>query len=111
MENHVTKYLRRSTTSRKEARAKWKRIHVFKPEKRSGKSNKRRENEKLDTTQSLKLELSVFIVSGSSSAQRGLLLEQTSTISLCLENGDSAPYNSEEKCQAMEDSYPHHCLF
>ena len=34
-ESHVTKYLRRSTTSRKETRAKWKRIHVFKPEKRS----------------------------------------------------------------------------
>ena len=33
MENQVTKYLRRSTTLRKETRAKWKRIHVFKPEK------------------------------------------------------------------------------
>ena len=46
IESHVTKYFRRSTTSRK-----WKRIHVFKPEKRSEKSNTRRENEKLDTIQ------------------------------------------------------------
>ena len=37
MESHVTKYLRRSTISRKEKRAIWKRIHVFKPEKRSEK--------------------------------------------------------------------------
>ena len=33
MESHVTKYLRRSTTSKKVTRAKWKRIHVFNPEK------------------------------------------------------------------------------
>ena len=33
MESHVTKYLRRSATSRKETRAKRKRMHVFKPEK------------------------------------------------------------------------------
>ena len=37
MESHVTKYLRRSTTLRKKKRAKWKTIHVFKPEKRSEK--------------------------------------------------------------------------
>ena len=46
MENHVTKYLRRSTTSRKETRAKWKRIHVYKPEKRSENSNTRRKTKK-----------------------------------------------------------------
>ena len=38
MESHVTKYLRRSTTSRKETRAKWKRILVFKPERKDQKS-------------------------------------------------------------------------
>ena len=109
MESHVTKYLRHSTTSRKETRAKWKRIHVFKPEKRSEKSNTRRENEKLDTIQCLKQELS-RIVSESSSAQRGLLIKQTSTIPLCLTNEDSSPYNSGDKSQVMklfEDSYPH----
>ena len=111
MESHVTKYLRRSATSRKEtrARAKWKRIHVFKPEKRSEKSNTRRENEKLDTIQCLKLELS-RIVSESSSAQKGLLIKQTSTIPLCLANEESSPYNSGDESQVMklfEDSYPH----
>ena len=84
MESHVMKYLRRTTTSRKETRAKWKRKkHVFKREKRSEKSNTKRENEKLDTIQYLKLELS-RIVSGSSSAQRRLLIKQTSMIPFCL---------------------------
>ena len=94
---------------KKKTRAKWKRIHVFKPEKRSEKSNKRRENEKLDTIQCLKLDLS-RIVSGSSSAQRGLFIKQTSTIPLCLANEVSSPYNSGDKSQVMkvfEDSYPH----
>ena len=86
----------------------WKRIHVFKPEKRSEKSNTRRENEKLDTIQCLKPELS-RIVSGSSSAQRGLLIKQTSTIPLRLANEHSSLYNSGDKSQVMklfEDSYP-----
>ena len=84
-------------------------IHVFKTEKRSVKSNTRRESEKLDTIQCLKLELS-RIVSESSSAQRGLLIKQTSTIPLCLANEDSSPYNSGDKSQVkklFEDSYPH----
>ena len=73
------------------------------------KSNTRRENEKLDTIKCLKLELS-RIFSRSSSAQRGLLTKQTSTIPLCLANEDSSPYNSRDKSQVMkmfEDSYPH----
>ena len=98
MESHVTKYFRYFRW--KETRAKWKRIHVFKPEKRSEKSNNRRENEKLDTIQCLKLELS-RIVSGSSSAQRRLLIKQTSTIPLCLVNEDNSPYNSGGKSQVM----------
>ena len=59
--------------------------------------------------QCLKLELS-RIVSGSSSAQRGLLIKQTSTIPPCLANEDSSLYNSGDKSQVMklfEDSYPH----
>ena len=109
MESHVTKYLRLSRTSRKDTRAKWKRIHVFKLEKRSEKSNMRRENEQLDTIQCLKLELS-RIVSRLSSAQRGLLIKQTFRIPLCLANEDSSMYNSGEKSQVMklfEDSYPY----
>ena len=109
LESHVTKYLRRSTTSRKETRAKWTKIHVFKPEKRPEKSDTRRENEKVDTIQCLKPELS-WIVSGSSPARRGLLIKQTSMIPLCLANEDSSPYNSGDKSQVMklfEDRYPH----
>ena len=108
MERHVTKYSRRFTTSRKETRAKWKRIHIFKPEKRSEKPNTRRENEKLDTIQCLKLEMS-RMVSGSSSVQRGLLIKQTPTIPFCLANKDTSLYNSGGKSQDMklfEDSYP-----
>ena len=50
------------------------------------------------------------IVPGSSSAQRGLLIKQTSTIPLCLANEDSSLYNSGGKSQVVklfEDSYPH----
>ena len=73
------------------------------------KSNTRRENEKLHAIQCLKLELS-RIVSEAPSAQRGLLIKQTSTIPLCLANEDSSPYNLGDKSQVMklfEDSYPH----
>ena len=76
---------------------------------RSEKPNTRRENQKLDTILCLKLELS-RIVSESSSAQKGLLIKQTSTIPLCLANNDSSPYNSGDKSQVLklfEDSYPH----
>ena len=76
---------------------------------RSETSNTRRENEKLDAIQCLKLELS-RIVFGSSSAQRGLLIKQTSTIPLCLANEDCSLYNSGGKSEVMKlfkDSYPH----
>ena len=56
----------------------------------------------------LKLEL-FQIVSESSSAQRRLLIKQSSTIPLCLSEEDSSPHNSGDKSQVMklfEDSYP-----
>ena len=49
-------------------------------------------------------------MSESSSAQKGLLIKQTSTIPLCFANNDSSPYNSGDKSQVMklfEESYPH----